>query len=239
MTRVLSSLPCIWWGSELTKWFGIKQPCDAGGFWQHSLPWGWHVQSAGAWFHMLAMPLVYQSPSPRTLMSGQLGASLYRWWVSCFPWKSSPSGSSSPVEGHSRVTRSLLLLEGWSYCGCQNSLKETMIWTWLADCLSLDSLAPLSLGQKKKNIPGSIHVYNCNEVRVSRCIPLKGLTQCSRKPFEVNKLFTFSKGDRNRKSSIVLSEIRMWDRPFSSREEVAVCVTQNTCTVDLCFYQGH
>lgn len=95
----------------------------------------------------------------------------------------------------------------------KHSLKETMIWTWLADCLSLDSLAPLSLGTKK-NIPGSIHVYNCNEVRVSRCIPLKGLTQCSRKPFEVNKLFTFSKGDRNRKSSIVLTEIRMWDRPF-------------------------
>ena len=46
-------------------------------------------------------------------------------------------------------------------------------------------------GEEKKNIPGSIHVYNCNEVRVSRCIPLKGLTQCSRKPFEVNKLFTF------------------------------------------------
>jgi len=64
-------------------------------------------------------------------------------------------------------------------------------------------------GEEKKNIPGSIHVYNCNEVRVSRCIPLKGLTQCSRKPFEVNKLFTFSKGDRNRKSSIVLTEIRM------------------------------
>lgn len=32
----------------------------------------------------------------------------------------------------------------------KHSLKETMIWTWLADCLSLDSLAPLSLGKKKK-----------------------------------------------------------------------------------------
>lgn len=74
---------------------------------------------------------------------------------------------------------------------------------------------------------------------MSRCILLKGLTQRSRKPLEDNKLFTFSKGDRNRKSSIVLIEIRILDRPFASRQEVAVCLTQNACTVDLCFHRGH
>lgn len=74
---------------------------------------------------------------------------------------------------------------------------------------------------------------------MSRDRLLKGLTQCSRKPLEANTLFTFSKGDRNRKSSTVLREMRILDRPFASREEVAVCVTQNTPRVDLCFHRGH
>lgn len=69
-------------------------------------------------------------------------------------------------------------------------------------------------GEEKKNTPGNIQVQNCNEVRVTRCILLKGLTQCSRKPFEDNKLFILSKGDRNRKSSIVLLEIRIFIRPW-------------------------
>lgn len=68
---------------------------------------------------------------------------------------------------------------------------------------------------------------------------LKGLTQCSRKALEGNKLFTFSEGDRNRKSSTVLREIRILDRPFASREEVAVCATQSAPTVDPCSHLGH
>lgn len=61
---------------------------------------------------------------------------------------------------------------------------------------------------------------------------LKGLAKCSREPLEDNKLFTFSKGERNRKSSLVPREIQVL-------EEVALCVTQNTSTVDLCFHLGH
>lgn len=68
---------------------------------------------------------------------------------------------------------------------------------------------------------------------------LKGLTRCSRNPLEGNKLFSFFKGDRHRKSSVVFREIRILDRPVLGREEVAVCVTQNIATVDLCFHLGH
>lgn len=78
---------------------------------EQDLLWSWHAQGAAAQLHMLAAPRFYQSASQRTLTAGQQGAYLCRKWISCCPLKSSSSLSGFPIEGHSRVTRSLCSLE--------------------------------------------------------------------------------------------------------------------------------
>lgn len=149
----VQSLPCSWWGRDWTKWSGIKQLCNAGGFWQMGpFLWGWHAQSTQAWLHMLAIPLVYQSPSPRTLMSGQFGACLYRWWISCFPWKSFPSLSFphwGSLRGDKKFTAPwrLSLLLPWLP---RHSLQETAIWTWFDDCSLQTHWHHSVWGRKKK-----------------------------------------------------------------------------------------
>lgn len=172
--------------------------------------------------HVLATPLVYQSSFPKDSHASQLGASLQAGGGSAVFLEVIPFWFQFSCWGSPRVTWVYYSLRADPAVAAKTQPQRDDDLN-LAGWLLVSRLPGTTQFGDEKNIPGSIHVYNCNEVRVSRCIPLKGLTQCSRKPFEVNKLFTFSKGDRNRKSSIVLTEIRMWDRPFSSREEVAVC----------------
>lgn len=60
--------------------------------------------------------------------------------------------------------------------------------------------------------------------------PFKRIKPVARKPFEDNKLCTFSKAGRNRKSSIVLIEIRFLDSQtfFFFKLDIAVCAKQST-----------
>lgn len=68
--------------------------------------------------------------------------------------------------------------------------------------------------------------------------PFKRINPVSRKPFEDSKLFTFSNEDRNRKSSIVLIEIRFLDsQTFFEVGRRWLFVSEYT-TVDLCFRLG-
>lgn len=148
----VQSLPCSWWGFDLTKWFGIKQLCNAGSFWQivQSFVVLACAEHAGLTPHVgnsSGLPKPFPEDShirPVRCMFVQVVDQLFSLEVIPFSFLFP-----------SRVT------QGWQGVYCSLKAKPAVgvaaktqpprdsdlnLACWL---LSLDSLAPLSLGKKK------------------------------------------------------------------------------------------
>lgn len=134
----VQSPPRSWWGFDLTKRFGIKRLCNAGGFWQIApaftvLACAEHRGVTPHVGNSSGLPKPFPRDShvrPVRCMFLQVVDQLFSLEVTPFSFQFSPWGS---LKGDKKFTApwrlSLLLLRL-----PKHSLKETMIWTWPADC---------------------------------------------------------------------------------------------------------